>query len=88
VIHQNSCLNVFLHEDKDHHPFAFVPFGGGHRACAGQELAWLELKTIVVRMMQRVTFEDTGMKDNSGGYDQQMLCYPRHLAIHVRVDNE
>ncbi|CAF2786206.1 unnamed protein product [Rotaria sp. Silwood2] len=78
----------FLHEDKDHHPFAFIPFGGGHRACAGQELAWLELKTIVTRLMQRVTFEDTGMEDNSGGYDQQMLCYPKHLAVNVRVDNE
>ena len=64
------------------------PFGGGHRACAGQELAWLELKTIIVRMMQRVTLEDTGLPDNSGGFDQQLVCYPKHLAVNVRVDNQ
>ncbi|CAF4256343.1 unnamed protein product, partial [Rotaria sordida] len=36
----------FLGEDKNHHPLAMIPFGGGHRACIGQELTWLELKTI------------------------------------------
>jgi len=78
----------FLNEDKHHHPFAFSPFGGGHRACAGQNLAWFQLKTIIVRLMQRVTFEDTGMKDNSGGFEQDLVCYPKHLAVNVHVDNE
>ncbi|CAF2978162.1 unnamed protein product [Rotaria sp. Silwood2] len=37
-----------LAEDQNHHPLTMIPFGGGHRACIGQELAWLELKMIIV----------------------------------------
>ncbi|CAF5160899.1 unnamed protein product, partial [Rotaria sp. Silwood1] len=44
--------------DANHNPFAFGPFGGGHRMCAGQDLARLEMKVIVIRLMQFVTFVD------------------------------
>lgn len=75
----------FLNEDKDHNPYAMLPFGGGHRACIGQELAWFELKIIIVRLMQRgVTFEDT--PDNTGGYEEHVTCFPKHLAVRVRLD--
>ncbi|CAF3769910.1 unnamed protein product [Rotaria sp. Silwood1] len=75
----------FLAEDKDHHPLAMIPFGGGHRACIGQELAWLELKTIIVRLMQRrITFEDTS--ENTGGHDQRITCFPKNMAVRVRFD--
>ncbi|CAF2583954.1 unnamed protein product [Rotaria sp. Silwood2] len=75
----------FLGEDQNHHPLAMIPFGGGHRACIGQELAWLELKTIIVRMMQRgITFEDT--LGNTGGYEEHLNCFPKNLAVRVRFD--
>ncbi|CAF1039584.1 unnamed protein product [Rotaria sp. Silwood1] len=75
----------FLAEDQNHHPLAMISFGGGHRACIGQELAWLELKTIIVRMMQRgITFEDT--PENTGGYDERITCFPKTLAVRVRFD--
>ncbi|CAF0940799.1 unnamed protein product [Rotaria sordida] len=75
----------FLGEDENHHPLAMIPFGGGHRACIGQELAWLELKTIIVRMMQRgITFED--MPENTGGYEDHLTCLPKKLAVRVRFD--
>ncbi|CAF4491952.1 unnamed protein product [Rotaria sp. Silwood2] len=75
----------FLCEDQNHHLFAMVPFGGGHRACIGQELAWLELKTIIVRMMQRgITFEDT--PENTGGYEESIACFPKNVAVRVRFD--
>ncbi|CAF4366868.1 unnamed protein product, partial [Rotaria magnacalcarata] len=61
----------FLHEDKHPPHCAYMPFGGGHRACAGQELALLELKVLVARLMQRVTFIDPGNEaNNSGGMIQ------------------
>jgi cytochrome P450 len=75
----------FLAEDKDHMPYTWLPFGGGHRACLGQDLASLELKVILVRLMQRgVTFEDT--PENIGGYVERPTCYPEKVAIRVRID--
>jgi cytochrome P450 len=77
----------FLHEDKDPPQYAYMPFGGGHRACAGQELAFFELKIAVIRLMQRVTFEDPGDEaNNSGGFIQLITCFPKHLAVRVRVN--
>jgi cytochrome P450 len=75
----------FLFEDRNHHRLALAAFGGGHRACMGKELAWLELKTIIVRLMQRgITFEDT--PDNHGGFDESTMCFPKNLAVRVRFD--
>ncbi|CAF4572301.1 unnamed protein product [Rotaria sp. Silwood2] len=75
----------FLAEDQNHHPLAMNSFGGGHRACIGQELAWLELKTIIVRMMQRgVKFEDAS--ENIGNYDERITFFPTNLAVRVRFD--
>ncbi|CAF1016907.1 unnamed protein product [Adineta ricciae] len=75
----------YLHEDKDHHPSALLAFGGGHRACIGQDLAWLELKVVIIRLMQRgVTFEDT--PENTGGYEERLTCFPKKMAIRVRFD--
>ncbi|CAF3837684.1 unnamed protein product [Rotaria sp. Silwood1] len=76
----------FLGEDCHHHPYAFLPFGGGHRACAGRELAFFELKTIITRLMQFLTFIDCDQ--NTGGYQQKVMCFPKHLAVIVRFDNE
>ncbi|CAF0789614.1 unnamed protein product [Rotaria sordida] len=70
----------FLFEDKNHHPYAMVTFGGGHRACLGQDLAQFELKLMIARLMQRgVSFEDT--PENIGGCKQQVTCRPRHLVV-------
>ena len=75
----------FLGEDKNHHPYAMLPFGGGHRACFAKDFAWLELKLIIVRLMQRgITFEDT--PENIGGYEEQITCFPKHIAVRVRID--
>ncbi|UJR20344.1 hypothetical protein I4U23_023475 [Adineta vaga] len=75
----------FLNEDKNHHQYALLPFGGGHRACLGQDLAWLELKIIIVRIMQRgVILEDT--PKNTGGYEERLTCFPKNTAIRVRIN--
>jgi cytochrome P450 len=75
----------FLGEDKNHSACAFLPFGGGHRACIGQELARFELKLIIIRLMQRsITFDDTPA--NTGGYEEQLTCYPKVMAVRVHFD--
>ena len=77
----------FLDEDKSPPRYAYLPFGGGHRACIGQDLAILELKTAITRLMQRVTIEDPGCEhNNSGGFIQHITCFPKHLTVRVTID--
>ena len=77
----------FLDEDKYPPLYASTQFGGGHRACAGQDLAFFELKIAITRLMQRVTFEDPGDEaNNSGQCIQRITCFPKHLAVRVRID--
>ncbi|CAF2980736.1 unnamed protein product [Rotaria sp. Silwood2] len=70
--------------DANHHPLVFAPFGGGHRTCAGQELARLELKLIVIRFMLFVTFVDAS--GNNGGHSQAMVVSPKELAVFIKFD--
>jgi cytochrome P450 len=70
--------------DINHNPFAFAPFGGGHRICAGQDLARLELKVIISRLMLRVTFVDA--PGNNGGHNQRATVMPKELAVYIKFD--
>jgi cytochrome P450 len=76
----------FQGEDKDHHLYASIPFGGGHRQCIGQDLARFELKTIIVRIMQHVTFGDGGDQVNAGGYVQKLTIIPKHIGVTITFD--
>jgi len=76
----------FQGEDKDHHLYASIPFGGGHRQCIGQDLARFELKTIIVRLMQDVTFGDGGDQVNAGGYVQKLTIIPKHIGVTIKFD--
>ncbi len=73
----------FQGEDKDHHLYASIPFGGGHRQCIGQDLARFELKTIIARLMQYVTFGDGGDQINAGGCVQKMTVIPKHIGVTI-----
>ncbi|CAF0778546.1 unnamed protein product [Adineta steineri] len=76
----------FQNEDANHHAYASIPFGGGHRQCIGQDLARFELKVIMTRLMQYVTFGDGGVDVNAGGYVQKMTVIPKHIGITVTFD--
>ena len=41
-------------------PFAYVPFGGGPRACIGAAFGQAEARLVVARLLQTFTFEWTG----------------------------
>lgn len=78
----------FLNEDqdRDHPSYAWIPFGGGHRQCIGQDLARLELKVIAAKLMQHVTFIDGGQMNNRGEHQQQFTILPKHLAVYISFD--
>ncbi|CAF5020286.1 unnamed protein product, partial [Rotaria sp. Silwood1] len=76
----------FLDEDKNHHPYAFLPFGAGHHQCIGQDLSRFELKVILAKLMQHVTFEDGGSEVNAGGHLQKMIVMPKHVGVTIKFD--
>ncbi|CAF1409395.1 unnamed protein product [Didymodactylos carnosus] len=71
--------------DSKHHPYALLPFGGGPHACAGQDLARLELKLIMIRLMQSVTFLDA--PGNNGGHIQHVTVIPKSVAVYIKFDD-
>ncbi|CAF1016452.1 unnamed protein product [Rotaria sordida] len=73
----------FMGEDKNHHPYALIPFGGGHRQCIGQDLARFELKVIAARLMQHVTFGDGGPEVNAGGHLTRLTLMPKHVGVTI-----
>ncbi|CAF2036107.1 unnamed protein product [Rotaria magnacalcarata] len=77
------CPERFLSEDSSHNPYALLPFGGGHRQCIGQDLGRFELKVIIARMMQQVTFVDGGPKVNSGGHLTRFTILPKHVGVAI-----
>ncbi len=76
----------FQSEDKDHHQYASIPFGGGHRQCIGQDLARFEVKTITARLMQNVSFGDGGEQVNSGGHIQRLTIIPKNVGVTITFD--
>ncbi|CAF2841279.1 unnamed protein product [Rotaria sp. Silwood2] len=76
----------FQEEDKNHNPYASIPFGGGHRQCIGQDLAKFEIKVIAARLLQHVTFGDGGPEVNQGGHEQKLTIVPRHLGVTITFD--
>lgn len=76
----------FLDGGKPLHPYSFMPFGGGHRQCIGQDLARFELKVIAARLMQYVTFGDGGSEVNAGGIVQTITVMPKHVGVTITFD--
>ncbi|CAF1277876.1 unnamed protein product [Rotaria sp. Silwood1] len=76
----------FQGEDKDHHSYASIPFGGGHRQCIGQDLARLALKAITARLMQHVTFGCGGPEVNAGGHSSKITLTPKNVGVTITFD--
>ncbi len=75
-------------KNKDHHPYASIPFGGGHRQCIGQDLARFEQKVIAPRLMQCVTFIDGGAEVNAGGYLTRLTTMPKNIGVIIQFDRK
>ncbi|CAF1552045.1 unnamed protein product [Didymodactylos carnosus] len=86
LLKDDEFNGVKVRKDKNHNPYTLGIFGSGHRACAGQDLARLELKTIVTQLMQYVTFVDRGEEKNSDGKLQGLMTAPKHIGVYIRFD--
>jgi cytochrome P450 len=58
---EDFCPERFAHGRKTP-PFAYVPFGGGPRACIGGAFGQAEARLVMARLLQTYAFEFTGHK--------------------------
>jgi hypothetical protein len=63
-------------------PYSFVPFGGGYRRCIGFAFATLEIKAVLVRLLQRTTLSLPPQRIEPAGIG---TMYPKH-GVQVRVE--
>lgn len=54
---QFDPLRFTKEEIKKRPPYAYLPFGGGPRLCIGSNFAMMEMKLVIVRMLQRFDLE-------------------------------
>jgi cytochrome P450 len=70
--------------DVDHHPYAFLPFGGGPRMCIAQRFALLEAKMAIALVMQEYHFETTPETMLSFTPDSVDLLAPKAIMLRVK----
>ena len=72
--------------DQQHHPYAWIPFGGGVHGCPGRHFGFGMVKTVLARMMQSgVEFEDT--QANKGEQHSKLSIFPKDLTVNIRIPN-
>jgi cytochrome P450 len=49
--------NRFQNDNKERHPFLFIPFGAGQRLCIGSALAMMVMQTVICRLTQQFEFK-------------------------------
>lgn len=62
----------WAHSDS-FHPLQFIPFGGGRRGCPGKDLALLEMRMLLLKLIQLYRFERSEKTDNSMEYMSPFL---------------
>jgi cytochrome P450 len=57
---------------KARHKYAWVPFGGGAHMCLGLHFAYMQIKVLVVQLLQQYRIEPT----TGAGYDPEWQAWP------------
>jgi cytochrome P450 len=64
--------------DRERHPFAYIPFGGGPRTCLGTNMAVMQMLMIVAAFVRKYDF--ALVTNEPIGIDPSMMLRPKGVV--------
>ncbi|CAG2180351.1 unnamed protein product [Oppiella nova] len=72
--------------EPTHHPYAFIPFGGGPRLCIGQRFALNEMRMCLAKLINKYQF-DLSNKTKLDYFTGSLLMSPKELLVDIKARN-
>ncbi|CAG2115328.1 unnamed protein product, partial [Medioppia subpectinata] len=70
-----------------HHPYAFMPFGGGPRLCIGQRFALNEMRMCLAKLVNSMEFTPSQNKTKLEYFNGSILMSPKSLMVNLEIRN-